>query len=90
MALTSAQMLERVPSMDGPAQSAFEITPHNTNDLATTARGLYVGAAGDVKVDTVAGDTVTFVDVPAGTILPVCCTRVYATGTVATDIVGLA
>lgn len=44
---------------------------------------IYVGVAGDVKVDTVGGDTVTF---KAGQgFLPVQVTKVYQTGTTATD-----
>jgi hypothetical protein len=44
---------------------------------------LYVGTAGDVRVLTIGGDTVTFTAVPAGTFMPVSVKRVYSTGTVA-------
>lgn len=62
-----------------------------TSDSATFAPtyGLYVGGAGNVKVDMYDGGTVTFNSVTAGTILPIKATRVYATGTTATNIVAL-
>jgi hypothetical protein len=44
---------------------------------------------GDLKVDTVGGDTITFVGVNGGTFFPVQIMRVWATGTTATDIVAL-
>jgi len=53
----------------------------------TEAFILYVGGSGaaatwaDVKVTTAAGNVVAFNHVPTGTILPIQCTRVWATGT---------
>lgn len=47
---------------------------------------LYVGGTGNVKVDTAGGNTVTFTAVPVG-ILPVIVTKVYKTGTTASDMV---
>jgi len=50
---------------------------------------LYVGGAGDVKVDTLGGNTVTYVGFKAGNHLPVVVTKVYSTanGTTATDLI---
>ncbi len=48
---------------------------------------VYVGAAGDVAVRTIGGDTVTFVAMAAGTILPVLCDRVMSTNTSASSMV---
>lgn len=73
---------------DRSALGATEITPSDSADLDITCKGLYVGATGDIQVTTVAGDTVTFVEVPVG-ILPVVVTRVWSTDTTATDIIGL-
>lgn len=73
--------------LESPAQFAAAVTPDNDNDLATAARALLIGVAGDVKVTTTGGSTVTMT-VPAG-ILPVSVVRVFATGTDATDIVAL-
>lgn len=75
-------------SLDSPAQFAAEITPADS-DLATTARALYVGGAGDVVVYMVGSTTaITFAGVAAGTILPIRVDQVRA-ATTATDIVAL-
>lgn len=72
---------------------AGTITTSDTT--AQTWDAIYVGgqtgssADGDVKVDMEGGGTVTFKSVPVGTTLPVRCTRVYATGTTATNLVGM-
>jgi hypothetical protein len=78
------------------AGRAAAVTPSNTVDIPSITGGtsnngcvLYVGGAGDLTVDTVGGDAVTFVAVPAGSFIPVQVTRVYATGTSATSIVAL-
>lgn len=77
--------------LSGPANEARAVTPHNTNDLPDGCRALYVGGAGDISLITAFGDgtAVVFVGVPAGTILPVRCRRVRATGTTATNLVAL-
>lgn len=73
-----------------PADKAKAVTTSNTANLSPNARALYVGVAGDVKVDVPGSATaVTFVGVAAGTILPVQVQRVYATGTTATNIIAL-
>ena len=77
-------------SMDsGPARGGFSITPADGADLAVYARGIYIGTAGDLKVDTVEGDTLTFVGAQAGGVIPVVAKRVYSTGTTAGNLVGL-
>lgn len=72
-----------------PADHAVAITPSDVTSLAHPVRGIYVGTTGDVTVLTVGGETVTFVAVPAGAILPVAANRVNDTGTDAEDLVGL-
>ena len=75
----------------GPASSAVAVTPNDSTvvDFAS----LYVGGAGNITLTTanVSGTQadVLFTGVPAGTVLPVHCTKVKATGTTATSIVGL-
>ena len=49
---------------------------------------LYIGKAGDVKVDTPESTGVTLKAVPLG-VLPVIVTKVYKTGTTAEDIIAL-
>jgi hypothetical protein len=74
---------------------AAAVTPSNTADIPSVTGGtnngcvLYVGGAGDLTVDTVGGDAVTFVAVPAGSFIPVQVKRVYAAGTTATSILAL-
>ena len=75
-----------------PAVHAVAVTPSDTVDLVNVSRALYVGGAGDVKVNMLGGESaVVFTAVPAGTILPVRATRVWATtpGSAATAIVAL-
>lgn len=51
-------------------------------------RAIYVGGAGDVAIKhTEGGAAVTYVGVPAGSILPVSGVRVMSTGTTATNMV---
>ena len=50
---------------------------------------IYVGGDGNVAVITAGGDTITFQGVLGGTILPVKVKKVLATGTTATNLVGL-
>jgi len=70
-----------------PAFDAAAVTPSNTGNV--DFRALYIGGAGDVKIDTPEGSTVTLYSTAAGSILPIRCVRVYSTGTTATNIVGL-
>jgi len=74
----------------GPADNAAAVTPSDGSDLANAARALFVGGAGAVKVDMVGGTTaVTLTGVVAGSVLPIRVSRVYSTGTTATNIVAL-
>lgn len=69
-------------------KNAAAVSPSNTVDLAHVSR-LYIGVAGDVKVDLVGGSTgITFKNHPVG-YLPGFVTRVYSTGTAATEIIAL-
>ncbi len=79
-----------VPANAAAARAAVVI-PADGADLPNAAtRGIYVGGAGNVKVDLVTGGTgITFTAVPVGTVLAVQAKRVYATGTTATLMVAL-
>lgn len=78
-----------MPAMNWPASNAFAITPHDTNELTYVTRGIWIGGAGNVKVTTVNGDTVTFTGALAGTIIPVRAKIVFSTGTTATSMIGI-
>ena len=69
------------------AGDAAAVTVSDSTVVAFDA--VYVGGIGNVALRTVRGSTVTFVGVPAGTILPVRCDRVMSTNTTATSLLGL-
>jgi hypothetical protein len=71
-----------------PAFSAASVTVSDTARIDPT-RGLYVGGAGNIKVDMQGGGTVTFFAAASSAILPISVTRVYSTGTTATNIIAL-
>ena len=73
-------------SLISPPTHAVEITPDDDTDLEHVTRAIYVGVQGSVKVDTQGGETVTYVGLIGR--LTGRFTRVYATGTDATDIIG--
>ncbi|SNR72005.1 spike base protein, RCAP_Rcc01079 family [Puniceibacterium sediminis] len=75
------------PGMESPVAHAVAITPSDTADLTRLTRAIYVGGAGDLRIDLADGSTVTFVGMPVGW-HPIRVARVRATGTTATDIVG--
>ena len=71
-----------------PATSLITITPSDSTVFAQGMRQIYVGATGDVVVETDAGQTVTFKAVPTGaTIGPFFVKKVKAAST-ATLMVG--
>lgn len=75
--------------VDAIYRDGFNVTPSDTLLLPQRADALYVGGAGDVVVDTEGGNTVKFVGVPAGGLLPFSTQKVLSTGTTATSILGL-
>lgn len=70
------------------AMDATAVTPNDSTDLGYITRALYIGGDGDVKVTMKGGSVVTFSGCAAGTVLPICCTRVW-TDTTATLILAL-
>jgi len=79
-----------VKGITSPADSGTSITPDDNTDLLQSTRALWVGASGDIEV-VLFNDTSSIIlkNVPSGTMLPLIVKRVRATGTTATDIVGL-
>lgn len=74
------------PHSSIPAIEAEAVTVNV--DFTKVARGLYIGGGGNATVTMENGDSVAFVGLLAGTILPVRCTKVN-TGATATNIVAL-
>lgn len=76
-------------SGETPFTHAFAIAPSNTADLPNVIRQLYVGVGGNVRIDTLQGETVDFIGVLAGTLYDIQAKKVWSTGTTATNMVGI-
>lgn len=63
----------------GAASSAYVVTPSDTV-VQLANRGFMVSGAGDVKVTTIDGQTVSFTGLTAGTFVPLQVKLVWATG----------
>lgn len=74
---------------DSVAQQCIAITPADSDLAGGAVRAIYVGGSGNVKITDPQGNAVTFVGAVAGTILPVMAKRIWATGTTATNLIGL-
>lgn len=59
----------------------------DTADLTKAAAGFYVGVAGDVKINDIYGNATVFKAVPVGFQYFVGISRLWSTGTAATNIV---
>jgi hypothetical protein len=76
--------------LQSPPPNTFAITPSDTTELPFVARAVYVGVTGDITLR-LANDpgSVTLKAIPAGTTLPIRARQIYATGTGASQLVGL-
>ncbi|WP_240504337.1 spike base protein, RCAP_Rcc01079 family [Tsuneonella mangrovi] len=78
-------------SPTAPAEDCFAITPDDVAELATAPKAIYVGTGGDVTLVPLHGSApVTFRNVADSSVLAIRARAIHATGTTATDIVGLA
>lgn len=71
------------------AESAATVTPSDTVDQPVPFRALWIGVGGNVSINFGDRTSVTFVGVPAGSMLPVGGVRVNATNTTASSIVAV-
>lgn len=88
-----------MPTYLDQAYNAQAVTPSDSVDLSlaggsftppqTTGALPFVGSTGNLKVTMVGGQTVTFTNIPDGTFMPIQVTRIWSTGTTATDILAL-
>ncbi len=69
--------------------TAIAIGPDDNKKHGPMLNGLYIGVTGAGVVEVSDGSLVTFVAVPAGTLLPVQVRKVMNTGTSASSLVGL-
>lgn len=76
-------------TLTAPARDAAAVVPSDSVDLAILPRAIFVGAAGNISARMIGGQTVTFQNVPAGTVLALRVQRVNATATTAGGIIAL-
>lgn len=76
------------PTRELRYEHAHAVAPNDAGAIQLT-QGLYIGGAGNVRVLMAGGQDIIFAGVPAGTVLPVAVTRVFATNTTATNILRL-
>lgn len=81
--------VQRITEVNNTYRGALVVSPHDTNELTTWSRALYIGGTGAITVVTVEGQTVLISALPVGTIIPLSVKIVKATGTTATLIVAL-
>lgn len=77
----------RAPLHVNAATGGAAIAP--SDSVAVDFNGIYIGGAGNVKVDLYDGSTITLTAVIVGTVYPLKISKVYSTGTTATNLVGL-
>lgn len=77
------------PDLSSPATGIFDIVPSDASDISTVTRSIMVATVGDVAVVMKDGTTGVLPALSPGVPYPVRVTRVLATGTTATGIVGL-
>lgn len=75
--------------LSSPATNGETVSKSDSTNLAQTSRAIYVGGAGNVAAVMLGGTVLTFVGVPAGTLLPIRATRINSTDTTATNMVAL-
>ncbi|MEQ8409957.1 MAG: hypothetical protein RIB52_00230 [Erythrobacter sp.] len=79
-----------VGTLSSPAGDCFELSTSDTSDLPRATKAIYIGISGDIVLRPVHGATdVAFLNVQAGTIIPIRVNAVRTTGTTASALVGL-
>jgi len=77
------------PGFDGFAITPSDTTTFFANNQPLCCRAIYVGVGGTIVLITAGGTTLTFLGVTAGQVLPVMAQQVKATGTTATNLIGI-
>jgi len=76
--------------LSSPYRHGAAVSPSDTVDLTNVSRAIYVGGTGTLTYISQGGDTVALLgNIPVGTVLHVCASRVKLTGTSATNLVAL-
>lgn len=87
--MAAVDLANRSNNVVDPASNAAAVTPNDSTDLTYTSRAIFVGGAGNLAIIMAGGQTVTFVGVQAGAIIPIRASRVMSTNTTATSIVAV-
>ena len=72
-----------------PWLGAFAITPSDSTNLSSVPREIYVWVGGNIAVTFTEGGTVTLLNVPDWGRLPYRVSKVFATGTTATNLIAI-
>ena len=87
MALSEAQKRK---ARNYKTNFAESITTNDARDLEFVGSKLFIGTGGDLKVDTIAGQTITLKNIANGTLIDfIKVKKIYRTGTTARDIVAI-
>lgn len=78
-----------VAGFDSPVRGGYSIIPDDDADLPTVTRAVMVTEGGDLSVGMLDGTTLVLPALVPGAIYPVRLSRVNASGTTATGVVGL-
>ena len=78
----------QTPGLTSPGIDAFSITPSSA-DLPQVTRALYVGSAGDVRVELVSGAEIKFKAMQPGMLYPLRIRKVLVNGTTAGSLIGI-
>lgn len=77
-------------SVTAPAETCFAIAPDDAAELPVATKAIFIGTGGDVTLRLVADEEdVAFRNLASGSILDVRVRAIRASGTTASDIVGL-
>ena len=85
-------MVQAREKLQQPYSGAAAVTPSNTVDLPTIAKGFIIGSVAGgtaLKADMQGGETVTFLILQTGVVYPFIVKRIYATGTTVSEITAL-
>lgn len=88
---------QQIMSAGGTIEPSFKFVAVTKSDTAkltynneyVRTKALFIGGAGDVAVKNDLGTSVTFQNVPAGSVLPISTDMLLSTGTGATNVVAL-
>lgn len=77
-------------SVSDPARRSAALVPSDDHSLERIPKALFIGTGGDILLQCIDDDApVLFRNIPSGAILPVRAKKIHASGTSASNLVGL-